>query len=440
MRLPLIYDIEAEEKVVRGCMAEENNAIEAMSRLEEFHFGNNLYRGIFAGVCDLLAASRAVTPRAIAERLCLREEFQGSNSTGLIEELSGFAGSYIPSYEMDKQIERLLAKRVHREFILAVANAAEEIKEDPEKADGVIESLQAKVLEMQLPKSAKKLAHIKEAIPEVIEQIRKIKDGEIEPGLPTGFYLLDELIQLMPGEMTVIAARPGMGKTAFALALAKNIAAAGDDVAIFSMEMNKQALITRLLSSEAQIHGVAMRRGELSDDDFEEIKQTAKRLEALGIFIDDTAFTSIGEIASKARKLKIQNKKLKAVVIDYIQLINPSGKRKSENRVQDVSEISRGAKLLSMTLDLPVIALSQLSRAVEMRQNKRPMLSDLRESGSIEQDADNVIFIYRDEYYNPESEKRGEAEIIVSKQRNGPTGTVDLLYHNATFMNKARLM
>ena len=228
-----------------------------------------------------------------------------------------------------------------------------------------------------------------------------------------------------------------MGKTAFVLNVASHVAVENNlPVALFSLEMSKEQLVQRMLCAEARIDANRLRTGHLHTNDWTALAMAMGKLGEAPVYIDDSAMINVMEIRAKCRRLKAETKSLGLIIIDYIQLM--SGRKQTDNRQQEVSEISRGLKQLARELECPVMALSQLSRAVEARQNKRPMLSDLRESGSIEQDADIVMFIYRDEYYNPESEQRGEAEIIIAKQRNGPVGTAELLYQASItrFLNK----
>jgi len=280
------------------------------------------------------------------------------------------------------------------------------------------------------------IKHIVEASFQKIEERYENKDTL--SGTPSGFYDLDAMTSgFQPSDLVIIAARPSMGKTAFVLNIAQACAVEhGTPCAIFSLEMSKESLVQRMLCAEAKIDSNRLRTGHLHTNDWQALAMAMGRLGEAPIFIDDSAMVNVLEIRAKCRRLKAENKALGMIIIDYIQLLQ--GRKATDNRVQEVSEISRSLKTLARELSVPVIALSQLSRAVEARQNKRPMLSDLRESGSIEQDADLVMFIYRDEYYNPETEQRGEAEIIIAKQRNGPTGTVDLLYQGSItrFLNK----
>jgi replicative DNA helicase len=245
-------------------------------------------------------------------------------------------------------------------------------------------------------------------------------------GTPTGFVDLDRMISGLKGsELIILAARPSMGKTAFALNLAQNVGVrAGKTVALFSLEMSASQLVMRMLAAEGNIDAQGFRTGNLNEEDWEKLTMAMSTLSEAPIFIDDTPGITVYDIRAKLRRLKAEHG-LGLVVIDYLQLITGRG---GDSRQQEISEISRSLKLLAREFDVPVIALSQLSRAVEQRQDKRPMLSDLRESGSIEQDADVVAFLYRDDYYNEESEKKNIAELIIGKQRNGPVGKVELLF------------
>ena len=261
-------------------------------------------------------------------------------------------------------------------------------------------------------------------------------------GVATGFTELDyKLTGLHPAELILVAARPAMGKTAFVLNIAQYAAFKDNHaVAMFSLEMSKEQLVTRLMASESMVDSQQMRTGDLRDSDWEKLLEGAALIGNSKLIIDDTA-TTLAEIRSKCRKYK-QTYGIELVVIDYLQLMTGSESRRNESRQQEISEISRALKVLARELDVPIIALSQLSRAVEARQDHKPMLSDLRESGAIEQDADVVMFLYRDEYYNPDTEKKNLAEVIVAKQRNGSTGSVELVWlgQYTKFANKERVM
>jgi replicative DNA helicase len=269
---------------------------------------------------------------------------------------------------------------------------------------------------------------LSELLPEVIDEIERIQEqGHILTGVPTGFTDLDELLTgLQPSTLSIIGARPSMGKTAFALGVAANVAMETHrPVLFFSLEMGHRELAQRILASEAKVDSSKFRKGDLTPPDWSKINRALGRLEA-PMFIDDNPNVTVMEIRAKARRLQARHGQLGLIVIDYLQLMTSGGE--AENRQVEVSEISRGLKILARELEVPVIALSQLSRNLEQRADKRPMLSDLRESGSLEQDADIVMFIYRDEVYHPETPDLNVAEIIVAKHRSGPIGTKKLVF------------
>ena len=287
-------------------------------------------------------------------------------------------------------------------------------------------------------KATKDLTHVKDLVLKTYEKIeyRYQHRGELT-GVSTGFYELDEMTSgLQKSDLIILAARPAMGKTAFALNIAQNAALRGKvPVAIFSLEMSKDQLVKRLLCSEDEVDSQRLRSGNMVDKDWDKMAVAMDAFASAPIYIDDTAGCTLTDIRAKCRRLAMEEPNLGLIVIDYLQLIESSGK---EDRMQQISAISRGLKILARELNVPIIALSQLSRAVESRTDKRPMLSDLRDSGAIEQDADIVMFIYRDEYYKKESGEeedmsakaanKGESEIIIAKHRNGSVGTVKLLF------------
>ena len=280
------------------------------------------------------------------------------------------------------------------------------------------------------------------ALEQTLLQLESLYDRDTSIiGVPTGYHDLDELLLgLQPSTLSIVAARPGQGKTSFALGAALHCALdARKPVLFFSMEMGHLELTKRLLAAEAQIDARKLSTGRLSEHEWPKLNQAVGRLAEAPFFIDDNPHCTVMEMRAKARRTKAQYGDLGLVVVDYLQLMTSPGRR-SESRQVEVSELSRGLKILARELECPVMTLSQLNRQLEYRQDKRPMLADLRESGSIEQDADIVIFIYRDEYYNPESEQRGMAEIIVAKHRNGPTGASRLAFleQYTKFANLAR--
>ena len=298
----------------------------------------------------------------------------------------------------------------------------------PDKPERVMDLAEKKIFDVMQKKSQKGYTPIKDVLVESFAKLEELYNQKQHvTGVPTGFIDLDRMTAGLHGsEFILIAARPAMGKSAFALNIGAYAATrANIPVAIFSLEMAKDQVANRILCSEALVDSNAVRTGELTDEDLSKLAETSGELSQAQIFIDDTAGISVMEIRAKCRKLKLE-KNIGLVIIDYLQLVQGSGKTSS--REQEIAEISRSLKILAKEIEVPVIALSQLSRAVEARPDHRPMLSDLRESGSIEQDADIVMFLYRDDYYNEDSEKKNQAEVIIAKQRAGSTGTVDLAW------------
>ena len=299
-----------------------------------------------------------------------------------------------------------------------------------EPLEAVLEKTEKSVFELLQRRNTGEYVPIRQVVLNALERIEKAsKNKGTVTGIPTGFIDLDyKLSGLQPSDLILVAARPSMGKTAFVLNIAQYVAFKKNrSVAIFSLEMSKEQLVNRLFSLESQVDAQALRTGNMKDSDWEKLIEGAGIIGQSKLIIDDTPGISVSELRSKCRKYKLEND-LDLIIIDYLQLMTGSVGRSSESRQQEISEISRSLKGLARELNVPVIALSQLSRAVESRPDKRPMLSDLRESGAIEQDADVVMFIYRDEYYNKDSEYKKQAEIIIAKQRNGPVGTVHLAW------------
>lgn len=324
-------------------------------------------------------------------------------------------------------------KAIFRELI-KIGNNIVELGYEEQELEDTIDKAQSDIFNLSQDRDSRELTPISVISDPVWQQIEK-RSESTNPllGLDTGFNDLNNItLGLQPSDFIVIAARPSMGKTAFCLNIAETIGVRQEkSVAVFSLEMSKEQLMQRLIASNSGIDSQKLRTGKnLSDEDWDRMSLSLARLSEAPIYIDDTPVMSVMDIRSKARRLKSRNKDLGLIIIDYLQLMKGNN---PNNRVQELSEISRGLKTLARELEVPVIGLSQLSRSVESRQNKRPMLSDLRESGAIEQDADLVFFLYRHEYYEPEDvDSKGICEVIIAKQRNGPTGTVKLHFHGAT--------
>lgn len=319
-------------------------------------------------------------------------------------------------------------KSTLRQMIKVTENISNECYLDKHNTEEIMDNAEKTVFDILQKRNTGDLVNIKDIVIQSLESIEAAarNKGSVT-GISTGFYDLDyKTAGLQPSDLVLIAARPSMGKTAFVLNIAEHVAIKNNtSTVIFSLEMSKDQLVKRIMAMHSKIDSQSLRTGDLSDDQWVELVDTARVIGNSNLIIDDTASISVSELRSKCRKLKLEHN-LGLVIIDYLQLM--TGNRRSESRQQEISDISRSLKSLAREIDAPVVALSQLSRAVEQRPDKRPMLSDLRESGAIEQDADVVMFIYRDDYYNHDSEESGVSEIIIGKQRNGPTGTVKLAW------------
>lgn len=335
----------------------------------------------------------------------------------------------VPSAAHVVQYAQIVAQKATlRRLIEAASQINAMAYEDEEQLDGLLDKAEKTLFDVSQKHLRQNFISIKDVLAESFDRLDSLhKDKESLRGIPTGFNGIDSILAgLQKSDLIILAARPSMGKTSLALNIAQNIAIKqGVPVGIFSLEMSKEQLIDRLLASEAGIDSWKLRTGNLEDKDFEKINKAMGVLSEAPLYIDDSPMANVMEMRTKARRLQSEHD-LGLIVIDYLQLM--SGRANSDNRVQEISEISRGLKGLARELNVPVIALSQLSRSVEQRTPKIPQLSDLRESGSIEQDADVVMFIYREDYYDKDTEKKNIAEVLIKKHRNGPTGDVELFF------------
>ena len=428
--------IEAEQAVLGSILVSPDSIARVVDVLKPEYFYRKSHQLIFAAIVDLFDKNEPIDLVTVSQFL---KDQSKLDMVGGRQYLTDLAMSVATTANVEYYAKSVNEKALLRNLIKAgteiVATCYEEVDGDiaMDKAERLVFGL-AQGRDMQ------QLVPIREIVNESFARIEKrYEQRDSLSGLPSGFYDLDVMTSgWQKSDLIIVAARPSMGKTALTLNLAHHAAVeCGVPVAIFSLEMSKEQLVQRLLCSEARIDANKLRTGFLQTNDWTALANAMGRLGESPLYVDDSPVVSAMDIRAKCRRLKQEKKDLGLIIIDYIQLMQ--GRKATDNRVQEVSEISRGLKTLARELDTPVIALSQLSRAVESRQNKRPMLSDLRESGSIEQDADIVMFIYRDDYYNQESEKRGEAELIIAKQRNGPVGTCELLYQASItrFLNKA---
>ncbi|MFQ7473392.1 MAG: replicative DNA helicase [Anaerovoracaceae bacterium] len=420
------HSVEAEKSVLGAAMLSKDALFDVVEvvRAEDFYDEN--HKEIFKAMLDLHRKNAPVDALTVAEELKKRNSLNMVGGRAYIASLS----SGIPTTANAMEYGKIVAEKASvRRLIGTADDIVNKGYEGSFDANQMLDYAESGIFEISQARQKGQYTHIKDVLMENIQTIDKAAqmDGGLT-GITTGFRELDEKTSgLQKSDLIILAARPAMGKTAFALSLARNAAVKGHaSVMIFSMEMAKEQLSQRLLSMESKVELQNLKTGRLERRDWDDINVALDILSNADIHIDDTAGISIMEMKSKCRRLKAESG-LDLVIIDYLQLMNPEGK--SDSRTQEISVISRNLKLLARELDCPVLVLSQLSRAPETRTDHRPMLSDLRESGSIEQDADIVIFLYRDEYYNKEdSEKPGECEVILAKHRSGPTGSIDVAW------------
>ena len=421
------HSVEAEQSVV-GAMLMDKDAILAASEIicgDDFY--QNAYGVIFDSMVELFNEGKPVDLITLQERLKEKEVPPEISSLEFVRDLVAAVPTsanvrYYAQIVSDKAVMRKLIKMNDELSNICYAGN--------EPLESVLEKTEKSVFQLLQNRNAGEYVPIRQVVMNALEKVEKAsKSKGTVTGIPTGFIDLDyKLSGLQPSDLVLVAARPSMGKTAFVLNIAQYVAFKKDKcTAIFSLEMSKEQLVNRLFSLESQVDAQALRTGNMKDSDWEKLIEAAGIIGQSNLIIDDTPSISISELRSKCRKYKMEHG-LDLIIIDYLQLMSGSVGGRSESRQQEISDISRSLKALARELNVPVIALSQLSRAVEQRPDKRPMLSDLRESGAIAQDADVVMFIYRDEYYNKDSEYKKQAEIIIAKQRNGPVGTVHLAW------------
>lgn len=418
-------NVEAEQSVLGSMLLDGEAVITATEILRAEDFYQENHQQIFKVMLDLSNRGVACDLVTVSEALHQEGKLELIGGIGYLSDLASSVPStanveYYARIVQEKSLLRQLIREANRiiEHSYAAADDATTILDQAEKA--ILDVAQRRMGQDFLP--------IRDALVEAFDRIEYLAQNQgVIPGIPTGFRDLDRLTTgFQPSDFIVVAARPSMGKTSLCLNIAQHVALYHQKpVALFSLEMSREQLVQRLLSAEARIPSQKLRTGALDEEDWPRLVAAMGRLSEVPIFIDDSAAPTVMDIRAKTRRL-VQEQGPGLVIIDYLQLI--AGHGRSESRQQEISEISRALKALAREVKCPVVALSQLSRAVEQRQDKRPVLSDLRESGAIEQDADLVAFIYRDEYYNPESEKKGIAEVIVAKQRNGPTGVAQLAF------------
>ena len=422
----LPHSLEAEQSVI-GSMIMDREAIVVASELicgEDFY--NKSYGVLFDSMVELNDQGQPVDLVTLQNRLKEKDVPPEISSLEFIRDLI----TAVPTSGNIKYYTNIVAeKAMLRRLIRLMEEIANNCYAGKDSMEVIMEETEKKVFNLVQRRSTGDYVPIREVVMNAMDKIEKAShnSGGVT-GIATGFIDLDyRTAGMQPSDLVLIAARPSMGKTAFVLNIAQYVAFhSGDCVAIFSLEMSKEQLVNRLFAMESKVDSQHLRTGNLSDMEWEKLIESAGMIGQSKLIIDDTPGISIADMRSKCRKFKLEMD-LKMIIIDYLQLMSGSG-RGTDSRQQEISDISRSLKSLARELQVPVLALSQLSRAVEQRPDHRPMLSDLRESGAIEQDADVVMFIYRDDYYNPDTEKKGIAEINIAKQRNGPIGTIDLVW------------
>ena len=435
-------NLEAEESVLGACFLSKYALQKATESLLPESFYSEKNAKIFTAMIDLAEEKTPIDLTTITSHLKKKNEL---NEVGGVEYLTEILNFVPTASNVDYYIQNVEETAILRRLIETANDIATEGYRTDETVNEILDSSEKKILSIVKNRKSSEFRSIKDVLLKTQSDLERLSENKSEiTGLATGWYDLDKLTTgLHPNEFIIIAARPAMGKTAFALNLATHAAMTQDkSVAVFNLEMSAEQLAMRILSSLGQLEGFKLRTGNLMNNDWKRINEAVSQLSNTNLVIDDTPGITIGEIRAKCRRLASSEKGLSLVIIDYLQLIS-GGKNYGANRQQEVSDISRSLKTLAMELNVPIIALSQLSRSVEGREDKRPLMSDLRESGSIEQDADIVAFLYRDDYYNKEARTEDNtsiSELIIGKHRNGPTATIELLFkkNTSTFLNLKR--
>lgn len=422
------HNTEAEQAVLGAVFLEPTSVVTASEILIPEDFYRTAHQLIFSVMLNLFDRNEPVDVVTVTNAL---QSARHLEEIGGVSYLADLAGSAPTAANIEYYCHIVAEKALLRRLIRTATQIVSEGYTREDDVESIVDDAEREILEVSERKRVGEFRPIRDVLIETYDNIETLHSRKDDvTGTATGFMELDRMTAgFQKSDLIIVAARPSVGKTAFALNIAQNVATRNEaNVAIFSLEMGARQLAMRMLCAEGNIDAQKLRTGRLEDDDWKKLTMAMGSLSRAGIYIDDSPGIRVNDIRAKCRRLK-QEKGLDLVIIDYLQLIMGSGgPHRQENRQQEVSEISRTLKAMARELDVPVIALSQLSRGVESRQDKRPMMSDIRESGSIEQDADVVAFLYRDDYYNKESEKQNIIEIIIAKQRNGPVGTVELAF------------
>jgi len=419
-------NLEAEQAVLGAVLLDGESLVTAMERLTGDDFYRTGHRYIFDAMISLADGDEPVDLVTLTAKLQGRGQL---DEVGGVTYLSELANAVPTAANIDYYAQIVEEKSMLRRLIRAATQIVTNGYASEDDVGGLLSEAEARILEISNRRGGNGFISIRDVLMEVFEKVEFLSQNKGgTTGIASGFRDLDKMTSgFQRSDLIIVAARPSVGKTAFALNIAQNVGVREKEtVAIFSLEMGASQLVQRMICAEANVDATRLRTGFLEPDDWEKMTMAIGSLSEANIYIDDSPSVTVSDIRAKCRRLK-KERGLGMILIDYLQLIHGRSKN-GENRQQEVSEISRTLKQIARELEVPVIALSQLSRGVEQRQDKRPMMSDLRESGSIEQDADIVAFLYRDDYYNQESEKKNIIEIIIAKQRNGPVGTVELAF------------
>ncbi|WP_420319393.1 replicative DNA helicase [Gorillibacterium massiliense] len=419
-------NVEAEQAVLGAILLDAETLVTAMERLRSDDFYKNEHRFIFEGMITLAEGNEPIDLITLTAKLQSKGQLEEAGGVVYLTEL---ANAVPTAANMEYYAQIVEEKSMLRRLIRAATQIVSNGYASEDDVGGLLSEAEQRILEISNRRSSTGFVSIRDVLMEVFERVEFLHQNKGgTTGIGSGFRDLDKMTSgFQRSDLIIVAARPSVGKTAFALNIAQNVGVREKEtVAIFSLEMGAAQLVQRMICAEANVDATRLRTGFLESDDWEKMTMAIGSLSEANIYIDDSPSVTVADIRAKCRRLK-KERGLGMILIDYLQLIAGRGKA-GENRQQEVSEISRTLKQIARELEVPVIALSQLSRGVEQRQDKRPMMSDLRESGSIEQDADIVAFLYRDDYYDKESEKKNIIEIIIAKQRNGPVGTVELAF------------
>ncbi len=422
------YSLEAEKSTIGSLLIDKDAILKISDFLKPEDFYHDTHHFIYQAILDLYDKR---TPIDLVTLSNILEDRKQLKLVGGASYLSALANEVPTATHIFQYGTIVKEKSILRKLILAGDNIKGLGYQEDQEIEELIDKAEKTLFEVAQTFVSDRFVHIRDVLNKTYEKISDLHDPEAKEkyrGISTGFRTLDHILSgFQPSDLVILAARPSMGKTAFALNVAQNIAKKGKSVGIISLEMSKEQLVERMFCSLLAVDSWKMRTGKLTDDDFSKIGSVMDEMNTMKLFIDDSIGFTVGELKAKARRLKMENG-LDFLVIDYLQLMSGSSKGNQFNRVQEISEISRSLKALARDLSIPILALSQLSRAVELRPSKVPQLSDLRESGAIEQDADVVLMMYREDYYEEDTDRKGVTDLFIRKHRNGPIGHVELAF------------